>query len=320
MAVAVAERLRRPLVTLADGLAIDDDVARRTTRRRSRWRRTRAAVAPSIGRHSLRRPRRPAGVEGHRALERGGAHVGGDLHRAADPRGVDRRLRRLLHDPRRRGPRAPASDGTRGPHGWPAARPGSPDDGGADVGDRLAGAARPVPATGTPSGRPNIASASTQQPIGPVGDRERGGIRRVGVDHAAHVRAVLVHGGVHRDDGPLDRRAATPSRSCPSSPTRTMPSGPSPRNDGAEVKYISSASGYPDAHVAVAVRGDGAAGDDAGRRIQHLVDESLVHGVPLSVSVGWRVGHHATAPAGTAGRDPLLRDLRPRVARPHRRT
>ena len=184
-----------------------------------------------------------AALEGHRPLQGRRPHPLGDLDRAAQPGGVDARLRGLLDHRRRRAPPARACGGRPAPRGWPAAPPappGSPRPGcSATASSDPRG---PYPATGTPLGSPNIASASIQQPIGPAAPPRTPWRRASGC------------GGRSR------RRAGRRTSRCASRPPRPGSAAgplaehavqPDPddaargwsRSDGPAVKYISSAPG-----------------------------------------------------------------------------
>jgi len=108
----------------------------------------------------------------------------------------------------------------------------------------------PYAATGHAVGQPEHREGLDPAGDGAVGDSERRRIRRMRVDHAADVGAVVVHGRMHRHDRALDRgQLALQER--PVQRDRAMPSGCSPFSDEADVKYISSAPGTRKADVAV---------------------------------------------------------------------
>jgi len=100
------------------------------------------------------------------------------------------------------------------------------------------------------------------------------------VQHAAHIGAVGVHRRVHGDHRALDRRQVTfqqdPVEAYPHYCGRGMvPQGRTRR------KVHLLGSGHPEAHVAVAIRGDRPAGHHPLGHIDHLVDQVLVHQPPI---------------------------------------
>ena len=152
-------------------------------------------------------------------------------------------------------------------------------DRGPDTRDGLLRPARPVVRHRNPAGQTEHGQRLDPAADGLAGHRVGRGVGRVGVQDAANLRMVGVHGRVHGDHRALDRRQFTfQQRSIQPDPDHRSGRVVTQRRACREVHL--RRSGDAQADVPVPVRRDRPAGHDPLGGIDDVVDQVLVHDVP----------------------------------------